>query len=170
MLSNYESRITNHDMYLIIQKHMENSTAIAPENAAKWVGIGVLIVGGVLLIRWFYKKLFRRFKPRNVPLPTAGKGIPIYSDGTVWSPLKSVEMLYQAMHGEGGGEWWNLAGWGTDEDTIFLVLGDKTQDQIAAILNAYEEKYERDLIADFSAEMSGRDLSTVLDFFAFIRP
>ena len=157
-------------MLLIIQKYMEKSTAIEPTTAAKWVGIGVLIVGAVLLVRWFYRKLFRRFKPRNIPLPTAGKGIPIYSDGTVWSPLKSIEMLYQAMFGESDGQWWNPLGWGTEEDVIFLVLGDKTQDQIASIFNAYEQKYERDLIADFRTELSGRDLSTVLDFFAFVQP
>ena len=61
-----------------------------------------------------------------------------------------------------------MTGWGTDEESIFLVLGDKTQDQLAAILNAYEAKYERDLIAYFKSELSGAALSRVLDYFPFV--
>ena len=73
------------------------------------------------------------------------------------------------MHGDTSGQWWNPLGWGTDEEMIFMVLGDKTQDQLAAILNAYEKRYKRDMIADLKAELSGAELARTLDYFAFIQ-
>ena len=152
-------------IYLI----MNQSKKIHPLEAAQWVGIGVLIIGGVMFIKWTYEKFFKKFKPRNIPLPTEGKGIPMYNDGTIWSPLKSIELLYSAMHGDTSGQWWNPLGWGTDEEMIFMVLGDKTQDQLAAILNAYEKRYKRDMIADLKAELSGAELVRTLDYFAFIQ-
>ena len=133
-----------------------------------------LIIGmciAVLLyfvLRKLYRETIGQYKPRKVKLPTGGVGIPVFSDGTAWSPLRSVEMLYEAMHGSSA-SWYNPWSYGTDEDTIFLVLGDKTQDQLAAVLNAYEEKYQRDLIADFKSELSGTELSRALDYFAFIK-
>ena len=130
--------------------------------------ISLLILVGLILVLWLYRKTFGKYKARKIPLPSGGNGIPIYSDGTVWSPLRSVEMLYYSMFGNSDGAWWEVTGWGTDEESIFLVLGDKTQDQLAAILNAYEAKYERDLIADFKSELSGAALSRVLDYFPFV--
>jgi annexin-like protein len=135
---------------------------------AKYAVIGFGVLLGILLLVWLYKNTIGKYQPRKVPLPTGGQGIPSFSDGTVWSPLRSVEMLYYAMFGSSGGNWWNINSWGTDEDTIFLILGDKTQDQLAAIINAYEEKYTRDLINDFKSELSGSTLSRVLDYFAFV--
>ena len=152
----------------MIQTFMNEQSSRKVIQVAKYVTIGIGVLLGVLLLVWLYKNTIGKYRPRKVPLPSSGEGIPAYSDGTVWSPLRSVEMLYYAMFGNSSGSWWNPSGWGTDEDTIFLVLGDKTQDQLAAIINAYEQKYERDLIADFKSELGSTSLSTVLDYFSFV--
>lgn len=139
--------------------------------SGKIIKIIAAIISGlilILLLIWLYKNTIGKYRPRKVALPTGGQGIPVFANGTTWSPLRSVELIYYAMFGSSGGDWWNPAGWGTDEDTIFLVLGDKTQDQLAAIINAYEQKYERDLIADFKNELSGATLSRTLDYFSFV--
>ena len=120
------------------------------------------------VLRLLYRETIGQYKPRKVKLPTGGIGIPVFSDGTAWSPLRSVEVLYEAMHGNSAA-WYNPWSYGTDEKTIFLVLGDKTQDQLAALLNAYEAKYQRDLIADFKNELSGTELSRALDYFSFVK-
>ena len=120
------------------------------------------------LLRRLYRETIGQYKARKVELPTGGMGIPVFSDGTAWSPLRSVEMLYEAMHGNSAA-WYNPWSYGTDEKTVFLVLGDKTQDQLAALLNAYEAKYQRDLIADFKNELSGTELSRALDYFTFVK-
>lgn len=120
------------------------------------------------VLRKLYRETIGQYKPRKVSLPTGGSGIPVFADGTTWSPLRSVEMLYEAMHGNSAA-WYNPWSYGTDEKTIFLVLGDKTQDQLAALLNAYEAKYQRDLIADFKDELSGTELSRAFDYFSFVK-
>jgi len=82
--------------------------------------------------------------------------------------MRSVEMLYYSMFGSGSSSWWNPGSYGTDEAMLFMTLADKTQDQLAGIINAYEDKYERDLIADFKGELSGAELSRALDYFGFL--
>ncbi len=133
------------------------------------IAIAVCIATALyFVLRRLYRETIGQYKPRKVNLPTGGSGIPVFSDGTIWSPLRSVEMLYEAMHGNSAA-WYNPWSYGTDEKTIFLVLGDKTQDQLAALLNAYEAKYQRDLIADFKNELSGTELSRALDYFSFVK-
>ncbi len=155
-------------MPLVTLKNLTAGTGIS-KPVARYIGIGLLMLLSILLITWLYKKFTGKYKPRKVSLPTGGQGIPVYSSGEPWSPLRSVEQLYEAMFGSSDGSWWNPAGWGTDEETILMVLGDKTQDQLAAILNLYEEKFERDLIADFRDELSGSTLGVVLDYFSFVQ-
>ena len=133
------------------------------------IAIAVCIAAALYFaLRQLYRETIGKYKPRKVALPTGGTGIPVFANGIAWSPLRSVEMLYEAMHGSSA-SWYNPWSYGTDEDTIFLVLGDKTQDQLAAVLNAYEEKYQRDLIADFKSELSGTELSRALDYFSFVK-
>ena len=134
-----------------------------------WAKNGLLILLGLMLVIWLYRKTMTRYRPRKIALPSGGMGIPTFSDGTIWSPLRSVELLYEAMFGGSEGEWWQWEGWGTDEATIFLTLGDKTQDQLAAILNEYEAKYQRDLLADFRSELGAADLARVLEYYTFLQ-
>jgi Annexin len=57
--------------------------------------------------------------------------------------------LDQAMHGN----WNGLDLGGTDEDTIFAALRNKTPDEIAAIKKAYKARYGRDLQAEVRSEL-----------------
>lgn len=131
--------------------------------AVKYIIIAFFVVLFGLLVSKLYKDTIGKYKPRKVQLPNGGMGIPVLSNGQSWSPLKSVETLYTSMFGSG---WWDTLG--TDEDALFGVFSDKTEDQLAAILNAYELKYERDLIADLKSELGGSELSAALDYFNFV--
>lgn len=136
--------------------------------AIKFILIAVGVVAFGLLLSKLYKDTIGKYKPRKVKLPSGGLGIPTNSNGQPWSPLKSVELLYQSMHGSLTGYWFDPTSLGTDEEQLFNAIGDKTDDQLAAILNAYEQKYNRDLIADLNSELSGAELSTALDYFSFV--
>gem|GEM_PF-2578187 len=129
--------------------------------------IYLIILGVIVAFMVFFTKK-KPFKKRKVPLPNGGQGIPMNADGSSWSPMRSVEMLYYSMFGSGSSSWWNPGSYGTDEAMLFMTLADKTQDQLAGIINAYEDKYERDLIADFKGELSGAELSRALDYFGFL--
>ena len=131
------------------------------------ISVGVVVFG--LLLSKLYKDTIGKYKPRKLELPNGGTGIPIQANGESWSPLKSVELLYQSMYGSLTGYWFDPTSLGTDEVQLFNVLGDKTDDQLAAILNAYEQKYSRDLIKDLSGELSGSELSSALDYFYFVK-
>jgi len=57
--------------------------------------------------------------------------------------------LDQAMHGTWGG-----LGVGTDEDTIFAALRNKSPSEIAAIKKAYKEKYGKELQGQLEGELN----------------
>lgn len=49
-----------------------------------------------------------------------------------------------------------MKGFGTDEDKIIEVLSARVNFQRQAIINAFQEKFGRDLIKDLKSELSGK--------------
>lgn len=58
-----------------------------------------------------------------------------------------------------------MDGWGTDEQAIFGALEGKTEPQLAAIYNDYQDFTGNDLFVDFQNELSGDDLEQALSYF-----
>ena len=65
--------------------------------------------------------------------------------------LADAAILYEAMFG-------GVTGWGTDEDIIMRTLRGKSDEERAAIIEAYEREYGEDLSDDLDSELSDHDL------------
>ncbi|NUQ23494.1 MAG: DUF4157 domain-containing protein [Saprospiraceae bacterium] len=65
--------------------------------------------------------------------------------------LADVATLHEAMHG-------GLTGWGTDESAIMSTLRGKSEEERQRIIEVYRQRYDTDLSAELSDEMSGLEL------------
>lgn len=77
---------------------------------------------------------------------------------TSYNPNADVVRLYNAMKG-----------WGTDENTIWDVLGDKNGYQLAAIKNRFDDLYKvktgKDLFAWLESDLDSSDLNRAMSYF-----
>ncbi len=112
----------------------------------KWFWIIIAVIVLIIVV----KVVFGKNKPQKVKydqdqLPPG------------WSAENDARQLHDAMDG-----------WGTDEETIWLILNNKNQAQLAAIYNAYIDLYGVSILEDFEDDLSGEDLNRALNYFSFL--
>jgi hypothetical protein len=99
--------------------------------AKYWLHILVAILIIAALV-WSYNKFQRGQNRRRAQ-----------DDLVNWDPVSAARKLNAAMEG-----------WGTNEEMIWSVLEGLTPSQLAALYNAYQAEYNRDLFADFQSELA----------------
>jgi hypothetical protein len=80
------------------------------------------------------------------------------ADNTQFDPIVAAKKLHSAMEG-----------WGTNEEMIWAVLDGATGVQLAAVYNAYQTEYGKDLFDDFADELSGDEYARAMAYFASVQ-
>lgn len=106
--------------------------------------IGTIVVIGILLMIYFYgRSSVKKGKYIDVPDNLGG-----------YNPNLDATALHEA-----------LKGWGTDTETVTMVLSNKTDQQLALIYNAYLSLFNQNLLEDIEDDYQGAELQQVLSYF-----
>jgi hypothetical protein len=117
-----------------------------------WTIVLTLVL--VVLIVYLIKKILEG-KGSRIEVP-AGQSIP-----SGWDPNADAMAINAALEYT----WYSPETWGDDTDTLWNILVNKNDAQLALIYNAYFSLYKEDLIERFSNDLSQEDSQRAIGYF-----
>lgn len=121
-----------------------------------WIVVLALIFLGIII--YVTVKLSKKGKMFVLPGNVAGTGVSIPAG---WDPNQDARALYAAIKSD----WYNPFSYGTDTDTVFSILENKTPDQLALIYNAFTSLYNEDLYQWLEDDLSSDEYKRAMELF-----